>query len=120
MIRDTLFTCPVLRRVVYLVSGYTNGNFGINDPVKRQDLVAIMYKYAAYKEYDAALNGDISKFADKSTISSYAVNGMKWGVGHSIISGINKNGKTYADPKASANRAQLAVILKAFDQNVKK
>ena len=103
-----------------IVAGYTDGRFGVNDPVKRQDLVAIMYKYAAYKGYDTALNGDISKFADKATISTYAENGMKWGVGHSIISGIKDGNNVNAQPKASANRAQLAVILKAFDQNVKK
>lgn len=103
-----------------IVAGYTDGKFGINDPVKRQDLVAIMYKYAVYKKYDAAISGDISVFADKDAISSYAVNGMKWGVGHGIISGIKDGNKTNAQPKATASRAQLAVILKAFDQNVKK
>lgn len=103
-----------------IVAGYTNGNFGVNDPVKRQDLVAIMYKYAVYKNYDTSTNGNISKFADYQSISSYAVPGMKWGISHNIISGIASGSKMNAQPKDSATRAQLAVILKAFDENVKK
>lgn len=103
-----------------IVAGYTNGKFGVNDPVIRQDLVAIMYKYANYKKFNSDTKGDISKFVDKDSISKYAVNGMKWAVGNNIISGIVKGSKSYAEPKATATRAQLAVILKAFDSNVKK
>lgn len=101
-----------------IVAGYTDGRFGVNDPVKRQDLVAIMYKYAVYKGYDSKTNGDVSIFADRSSISAYAIDGMKWGVGHGIISGLVNGSKTYSEPKATATRAQLAVILKAFDENV--
>ena len=101
-----------------IAAGYTNGKFGVNDPIKRQDLVAILYKYAKYKGYDTETSGDLSKFVDESSVSKYAVNGMEWAVGHNIISGIKSSGKIYAQPKESATRAQLAVFLKAFDTKV--
>ena len=98
-----------------IVSGIGDSKFGVGNAVKRQDMVLIMYKYASYKNYDTAINGTLTGFTDVSTVSQYAVPAMKWAVGHGIVSG-TVNG---IEPKANANRAQLAVILTAFDNNVK-
>ena len=74
-----------------------------------------MYQYAKHKKYDTSANGDISKFKDVRIVSKYAVEPMKWAVGHNIISGT----KVGLEPKGTATRAQIAVILRAFDRNIR-
>ena len=99
-----------------LVSGYGKGIFKPEDPVTREQMVAIMYKYSEMKGFDLTATADLSKFADQSQVSKWAINSMKWGVDHKIISGTNKG----IEPKGNATRAQIAVILQAYDNNVRK
>ena len=101
---------------VGLVAGYSKDKFGPEDAITREQMAAIMYQYARYKKYDAAENGDISKYKDTGSVSKYAVGPMKWAVGHGIISGTNIG----LEPKQTASRAQIAVILRAFDKNVRR
>ena len=98
-----------------LVAGYSKVKFGPNDPITRQQMAAIMYQYAKYKKYDTSAKGDISKFKDSGSVTKYAVTPMKWATGHEIISGTNKG----LEPKGTATRAQIAVILQAFDNNIR-
>lgn len=100
-----------------LVAGYGNGKFGPDDPVTRQQMVAIMYQYAKMKGYDTAASGDLNGFADRNQVSSWAQDPMKWAVGHTVISGTGRHG---IEPNGTATRAQIAVILQAFDKNVRK
>lgn len=100
---------------VGIVAGYSKEKFGPNDPITRQQMAAIMYQYAKYKKYDTKASGDISKFKDVGSVTKYAVEPMKWAVGQSIISGTNVG----LEPKGTATRAQIAVILQAFDKNIK-
>ena len=99
-----------------LVSGYGNGKFGPENAVTREQMLAIMYKYSEMKGYDLTASANLSKFTDQNQISKYAVNAMKWGVAHKVISGTNKG----IEPKGNATRAQIAVILQAYDKNVRK
>lgn len=101
---------------VGIVSGYSKDKFGPNDDITRQQMAAIMYQYAKYKKYDTSANGDISVFKDSGGISKYAITPMKWSVGHRIITGTNKG----LEPKGTATRAQIAVILQAYDNNIRK
>ena len=98
-----------------LVAGYSKVKFGPNDPITRQQMAAILYQYTKYKKYDISAKGNISKFKDSSSVTKYAVTPMKWAVGHGIISGTNKG----LEPKGTATRAQIAVILQAFDINIR-
>lgn len=98
-----------------IVAGYSKEEFRPNNAITRQQMAAIMYQYAKYKKYDTSANGDISKFKDNSGVTKYAKEPMKWAVGHSIISGTNIG----LEPKGTATRAQIAVILRAFDNNVR-
>ena len=99
-----------------IVAGYSKDKFGPDDSITRQQMAAIMYQYAKYKQYDVSASGDISKFKDAGSVTKYAVDPMKWAVGHGIISGTNIG----LEPKGTATRAQIAVILRAFDNNVRK
>lgn len=98
-----------------IVSGYEDGKFGPNDPVTRQQLVAIMYQYAKLKKFDTKANALLDNYNDSNQISGYAFIPMKWAVLHKVISGTNIG----IEPKGTATRAQIAVMLKAFDENVR-
>ena len=99
-----------------LVSGYGNGKFGPEDAVTREQLLAIMYKYSEMKGYDMSATADLSKYADRSKISKWATTAVKWGVSHKVLSGTDKG----IEPQGNATRAQIAVILQAYDKNVRK
>ena len=99
-----------------LVSGYGNGKFGPEDRITREQMVAIMMQYSKMKGYDTTAIADLSKFRDQNKISKWAVNAVKWGVSHKIVSGTDKG----IEPKGNATRAQIAVILQAYDKNLRK
>lgn len=74
-----------------LVSGYENGCFGPNDPVTREQLAAILYRYAQYRGLDVSQTGSIGGFADNSSVSGYARTAMAWANGAGLISGMGDN-----------------------------
>ncbi len=98
-----------------IVAGYGNGEFGPNDPITREQMAAILYRYVQYKEYEHTITGDVSTFADFSQISTYAVEAMSWATGAELISGVGNN---MLDPTGSATRAQVAMILMRFCEQV--
>ena len=81
--------------------------------------MTIVYRYAQYKRYDSTASGTIAGFEDTDSLSEYAVIPMKWAIGHRIISGMKVEEHHILSPRGTATRAQLAVILKAFDENIK-
>lgn len=89
-----------------IVSGYPNGNFGPDDPITRQQLAAILWRYAGSP---AAESGQ--DFADEDTISAYASTAVDWARANGVISG--KDGNLF-DPNGRATRAQAAVILHRY------
>ena len=98
-----------------IVGGYDSDHFGPNDLVTREQMAAIMYQYAKFKGYDTEANGSLEKYKDSSEVASYAVTAMKWAVGHKLIAGTDKG----LEPAGNATRAQVAVVLQAFNNNVK-
>lgn len=98
-----------------LVSGYSNHTFRPDATITRQQLIAILYKYAKSKNYTTTATGNLNQFKDAGKVSSYAVTPMKWAVGHGIISGTNSG----IDPDGKVTRAQMAVILQSFDQEIR-
>lgn len=97
-----------------IVSGYSETLFGPDDPATREQLAAIVYRYAAYKGYDVSKEAELDKFADKDDISPYAVQNIKWANASGLISGTSE---TTISPKANVQRSQLAAILKRFCVN---
>ena len=96
-----------------LGSSYENGCFGPNDPVTREQLAAILYRYAQYRGLDVSQTGSIGGFADNSSVSGYARTAMAWANGAGLISGMGDN--TLA-PRGTATRGQAAVILMGLDK----
>ena len=100
-----------------IVKGYSDTVFAPDDTVTREQLATILYRYAEYKEYDVTAKGDLTTFADGSTVSTWAADGMTWAVGAELITG-KDGGKL--DPTGTATRAEVATILMRFCENVAK
>ncbi len=97
-----------------IVSGYSNGNFGPNDTITREQLISILYRYAQYKMYDTASHTDLSNYTDASEVAPYAAAPMQWAITKILITSTN----SALSPTSDINRAQAADILMRFCQNV--
>lgn len=97
-----------------IVNGYEDGRFGPNDNVTREQIAAILYRYAAYKEYDTTLAGNIASFSDAAKVSSWANSAIAWAVGEGLINGDNGALK----PQGNATRAEIATLLTRFAKNI--
>ena len=87
-----------------IASGYGNGQFGANNPVTREQLAAILWRYVGSPETSEAA----APFADASSISPFATSAVAWARNEGIVSG--KAGNTF-DPQGRATRAEMAVML---------
>ena len=94
-----------------IVRGYEDGYFGPADEITREQIAVMLYRYAEYKHYTAAVNGDIMQFADYDLITEFARNAMEWAVGCEIIKG---NGEGLLTPRGMANRAECAAMIQRF------
>ena len=100
-----------------IVSGYGD-TFGPNDPITREQLAAILYRYAQNEGYKTSQSGKGTEgYLDASSISSYAVKAMDWAVNAGLLSG--KGNNTLA-PTAGATRAEVAQIFMNFCENIAK
>ena len=101
-----------------IVMGYGNGKYGPDDPVTREQLAAILYRYAQYKGYDTTQGGmSIREFSDYEQISDYALEPMTWAVNAVLINGTTS---TTLAPTGSGTRAQTAALLMRFCENAAK
>jgi uncharacterized repeat protein (TIGR02543 family) len=100
-----------------IVSGYGDDLFGPNDPITREQMAAILYRYAAYKGYDVSARADLSAFTDLPQASAYAVAPLQWAKALGLVGG--KTADTLV-PKGSATRAEVATILMRFRQTLEK
>ena len=96
-----------------IVTGYTDGRFGPNDHVTREQLAAILYRYARYKGYDVSVGEDtnILSYEDALTVSDWAVSAMQWACGSGVINGTSES---TLSPKDTATRAQIAAMIMRF------
>lgn len=98
-----------------VVTGYTNGCFGPNDPITREQFATILHRYAGLSGLDTATAGDLSAFPDRESVSPYAAGSMGWAVERGLISGM---GDGTLAPGGSATRAQAAAILTRYCESV--
>ena len=101
-----------------IVNGYSETAFGPNDNITREQLAAMLYRYAQYKKADVSVGEDtnILSFDDAFDVSGYAVPAMQWACGAGVMQGAN--GKLL--PTAEATRAQTAAMLHRFCEDVLK
>ncbi len=91
--------------------GYGGGLFGPNDPITREQLATIFYRYAEYKGYDLTPADSLNRFTDKGEIADWAQYAVKWAVGSGLMFGTTDT--TFA-PKTTATRAQIAAMIHRF------
>ena len=105
-----------------VVTGYTDsGYFGTNDPITREQMVVMMYRYADYKKYDTSKTADLGRFSDADKVSGFAETAMKWAVENEIISGKESEDGSYRlDPQGSTSRAECAIIIERFMEKFEK
>ena len=94
-----------------IVNGATATTFDPDGKITREQIAAILYRYAGSP---AASSSALNGFADQSAVSSYAVTAMQWAVGNGIITGVSTNGRTTLSAKNNATRAQVSVMLHRF------
>ena len=101
-----------------IVSGYPDKTFKPDAAIKRQEIATILRKYAEVNGKNVKASGDLSKFSDQAKVSNYAKDAMKWAVGNKMISGNKIGSAVLLDPLGTTTRAQAAVILKAYCENI--
>lgn len=94
-----------------IVGGLGGGRFAPDNAVTREQLAAILYRYAAFKGYDTQGSAALTGFADRASVGSYAVDAMKWAVAEGLLTGVTA---TMLQPKGFALRSQVAAILMRF------
>ena len=99
-----------------IFAGYSMDKFGPDDPITREQLTAIFYRYADYKGYKLTVTGNLDKFEDADKITDYANTVMQWAVGNGLIKG---KAETLLDPQGTATRAEIAAMLHRFVENTK-
>ena len=101
-----------------IVTGTSDTAFSPSDPITRQQMATILYRYAQYKSYDTTAGGmAIREYADYEEISAYAQTAMDWAVASGLITGTTD---TTLTPDGSATRAQVATIFQRFQEDVAK
>lgn len=99
-----------------VVKGYDNGCFGPNDAVTREQMAAILYRYAQHKGYDVSTGEDtnILSFDDAFAVSEYAIPAMQWACGSGMVRGIAQKGGMLLAPRDTTTRAQAATLIMRF------
>lgn len=97
-----------------IAGGYGNGNFGPDDAITREQLAAVLCRYARYIGRDVSGQGELSGFKDADQVSAYARDALGWACAQGLITG-DDNG--WLLPQSGASRAQAAVILTRFCQS---
>ena len=94
-----------------IVNGISETTFGPDTPVTRQQMAAILYRYAAWKGWDVSQQGNLFQFVDWQEVQTYARTPMAWAVASGLIQGKEDQ---RLDPGGPATRAEVATILQRF------
>ena len=101
-----------------IVGGYGNGVFGANDPITREQMALMMYRYAQYAGYETSQrSAQLSSYADYASISDWAVEAVSWANAVGLMNG--RTARTIV-PTGTITRAEAATILMQFGENVQK
>ena len=98
-----------------VVNGIGGNAYGPENPITRQDMAVILYRYAQNKGYDVAAKADLSAFSDSGAVSAYAAEAVQWIVAEGLIQGsAASDGSTVLSPKGNTSCAEMATILMRF------
>lgn len=94
-----------------IVNGMSKTEFAPNQSITREQLAAMLFRYAKYKGYDTSASADLFQYEDMDQVSDYAEEAMAWAVAEGLITGMSD---TVLNPAGTATRAQVSVILTRF------
>lgn len=100
-----------------IVKGTSATTFAPNDSITREQMAAILYRYAQYKGYDVTKQADLSGYSDNGQVSAYAKDALAWANAAKLINGVTN---TTLAPQGNATRAQVSAILHRFCDGVVK
>ena len=102
-----------------IVNGYSDTEFGPDDDILREQMAAMLYRYAAYKGIDTSVGEDtnILSYTDAGDISEYAIPAIQWACGAGLMSG---NGDGTLTPLGNAIRAEAAAVFGRFNKTLQK
>lgn len=90
--------------------GYEDGSFRGGNAITREQLAAVLYRYAQLKELDVSKTAELTEFSDAASVSGYAAEAVRWAVGAGLF--VGNDGKL--NPTSHATRAELAAVLMRF------
>ena len=100
-----------------IVNGTSATTFAPNDSITREQMAAILYRYAQYKGYDVTKQANLSGYSDNGQVSAYAKDALAWANAAKLINGVTN---TTLAPQGNATRAQVSAILHRFCDGVVK
>ena len=98
-----------------IVTGYDSGLFGVDDPITREQLAVILYRYAGVKGHGVAGANDLAAYSDAGSVAPYALSALRWANAEGLVTGRTA---TALAPSGTATRAEVATILMRFAENV--
>jgi hypothetical protein len=111
------FSLPVIwAKDSGVVNGVTVTSFDPEGAITREQLSAMLARYAAYLKFETVASGSIDAYPDAASVSDWATDAMLWAVGEGLITGSLEGGKTLLIPGGLATREQFAAILERFDK----
>ncbi len=103
-----------------VVNGIDKTHFAPENEVTREQIAAILFRYAEKKGVDTSKRANLNAFPDANKVSAYAKDALSWANANELVKGMAENGKDYLNPQSSATRAQVATILARYVQNIVK
>lgn len=100
-----------------IVEGYGDGRFGPTDPVTREQVASILYRYTAYRGVDVSAEASLDGYVDEASVSTWAEQAVEWAVAEGLISGTDAKALM---PAGRASRAETAQILMGLCEQVLK
>ena len=100
-----------------IVNGHGEGVFAPNDAITREQLAAILYRYATYKAYDTTASGNIDSFTDGNAAADWAQTALIWAADKGIMQGDEAG---LLNPTGTATRAEVAQMLLNFSKIIVK
>ena len=97
-----------------IVNGVGNHKFEPNSNITREQMAAILFRYAAKSGFDTSARGNLDQYPDRGDVSGYAVEPLSWAVAEGLIKGTDNGNGILLDPQGNATRAQVATIIMRF------
>ncbi|GEM_PF-1789761 len=97
-----------------IVEGYGNERFGPGDPISREQVAVILYRYSQFKGHDVSMKSDLAEYIDTSEISNWAVEAMKWANAEGLITG---RSASILAPRGTTTRAEIATVIQRYLTN---